>query len=115
MAVAHQDRDIVTGTTDVMVDQQRGAMLGNMTPNAVQHLPRRTDMAADRTDIGFDDAEGDFHGDAPPLWQWNRVPASIYVEQSQCHSGHGQILHRFPSLVPGDTKHGPLGSGNRLG
>jgi hypothetical protein len=43
-------------------------------------------MAADRTDIGFDDAEGDFHGDTPSLWQWNRDPASVYIEQSQCHN-----------------------------
>jgi hypothetical protein len=67
MPVAHQDRDIVTGTADVMVNQQGGALLGNMTPNAVQHLPGGTDMAADRTDIGFDDAEGDSHGETPLL------------------------------------------------
>jgi hypothetical protein len=33
-----------------------------MVPDGFQQLPRGTDMAADRTDIGFDDAEGDVHG-----------------------------------------------------
>src|SRR5574337_1680632 len=99
-------------------------MLGNMVSHAFQHLPRGTDMAADRTDISFfDDAEGKSHAGPPsssrrtpshptlrhcrqPVrgshlsWKpMNRTPGlTIKCEQSRCHSGLGWILHDSQAL-----------------
>jgi hypothetical protein len=51
-------------------------MLSHIALNGFQQLPGWTDMAPDRTDVGFDDAEGDFHGETPLSEMISTVPAS---------------------------------------
>jgi hypothetical protein len=59
-----------------MVDQQRRTVLGNVGPNGLQQLLRGTDVAADGTDIGLDDAKGDVHG-STSFWRLSEAYSCI--------------------------------------
>jgi hypothetical protein len=60
--VRHQDGDIVAGVADIAVEQQTLPLPGNEGSHRVEQALRRADVAADRADVGLDDAQGDFHG-----------------------------------------------------
>ncbi|GKS63705.1 hypothetical protein YTPLAS72_10090 [Nitrospira sp.] len=81
-------------------------MLGNMIPNAFQHLSRGTDMAADRTDIGFDDAEGDFHGDTLVL-KYNERSSylNIWPSNPDATAFVSSLFRNYHDLVYGETMH----------
>jgi hypothetical protein len=56
----HENRNVVAGGTDVAVEQERGAVRLDEAAHRRQELRGRSDVTADRADVGFDDAEREF-------------------------------------------------------
>ena len=54
--VGHENRDVVAGMADVMIEQQPGSPLPNVSLHGLLQAFRRSHIATDRADIGLDDA-----------------------------------------------------------
>jgi len=59
--VRHQEGNVVSRIADPVIDQEPRALAGQMSAYCVEQLFRRTDVSADRTDIGLDHTNRDSH------------------------------------------------------
>ena len=59
--VGHENGDIITGITDVVIDKQLGTVLRDVGAHGMEQLSRGANVAADGADIRFYNTESDFH------------------------------------------------------
>jgi len=63
--VSHENRNIVARMADVVIEQQAATMLADMNAHRLREAAGRCNAAADRADVRFDDAQGQFYRPPP--------------------------------------------------
>jgi hypothetical protein len=73
------NRDVIAGIADIAVQEKFGAMLSDMSAYRIDKMLRRADMAADGTDIRFDDTNRSFHFRYPQLAGSTILQSSVFL------------------------------------
>jgi len=63
--VSHENRNIVARMADVVIEQQAATVLADMNAHRLKEAAGRCNVAADRADVRFDDAQGQFYRPPP--------------------------------------------------